>query len=460
MDSINSSKKTHTPLICIVYGILAVLPFFLIFNNNIWFDEAYTLALIKHSYGDIISILKSDMHPPLYFISLKAFCDIFGYSMAVTKIFSILGYEASLILGVTLIKKHFGQRTSALYLLITAAVPMNFYFSVQQRSYSWSFFFVALCFVSAVLVIRHDKLRYYVLLVIAGLFAGYNHIFSLLAISLIFAFTSFYYLFKKTKYVYRPAIADAAAILGYFYWIIPLFQQTGKAAGNFWLTGVDPYSVASFVFGIVVSAALMIKKENRNIEMIFAVFCVLGIQAVGLGITLLYKPLYIARYGSVIMGVFVFMTAFGLTKFSSVTQKIICLILTVSAVLSYCQAISWEYDNSAESFIARNHNIISDDDAFLYADNSCGVAAYYYPDNPHYCINSEDWYSAFGNVDCVSIEEALDKLDGSQRVWYVKVEKDDVNERVQNNFRLTKKDSFHCDKYSFELYEAEPVNNK
>ena len=362
-------------------------------------------------------------------------------------------------MGITLINKHFGQKTAALYLLVTAAIPMNFYFSVQQRSYSWSFFLVALCFISAVLVIRYDKPRYYVMMVIAGLLAGYNHIFSLLAISLIFVFVSFYYLFRKTKRVYRPAIADAAAVLGYSYWLIPLFQQTGAAVGGFWLTGVDPYSVASFVFGIVVSAVLMIKKENRNTEMIFAIFCVLGIQAIGLGITLIYKPLYIARYGSVIMGIFVFMTASGLTKFSSVTRRVICLILTASAALSYCQAISWEYDNSSEKFIARNNEVISDNDAFIYADNSCGVVAYYYPDNPHYCINSEDWYSAFGNVDCVSIEEALEKLDSGQRVWYVKVEKDDINDLMQENFRLSKKDCFHCDKYSFELYEAVPVNN-
>ena len=46
-------------LLYITWGILAVLPFFLIFNNNVWFDETYTLALIRHDYGDIIRILNT-----------------------------------------------------------------------------------------------------------------------------------------------------------------------------------------------------------------------------------------------------------------------------------------------------------------------------------------------------------------------------------------------------------------
>ena len=63
------------------YIILATLSLFsisLIFNDNLWFDEAYTLSLIQHSFSEIIKILKTDMHPPLYFISLKVFCEIFG----------------------------------------------------------------------------------------------------------------------------------------------------------------------------------------------------------------------------------------------------------------------------------------------------------------------------------------------------------------------------------------------
>lgn len=76
-------RANHT--VYIIFAVLSLFSLTLIFNDNIWFDEAYTLSLIQHNYSDIINILKSDMHPPLYFLSLKTFCCIFGYSITATK---------------------------------------------------------------------------------------------------------------------------------------------------------------------------------------------------------------------------------------------------------------------------------------------------------------------------------------------------------------------------------------
>ena len=36
--------------------VLALLPLGLVFNDTIWFDEAYTLALIRHDYGEVLDL--------------------------------------------------------------------------------------------------------------------------------------------------------------------------------------------------------------------------------------------------------------------------------------------------------------------------------------------------------------------------------------------------------------------
>lgn len=123
-------KNQRGKLPYIILAILSLFSISLIFNDNLWFDEAYTLSLIQHSFSEIIKILKTDMHPPLYFISLKVFCEIFGYSIPITKVFSVLGYIATLSLGLTVIKKHFGRKTSTVYMLTVGAIPMSLYFSV------------------------------------------------------------------------------------------------------------------------------------------------------------------------------------------------------------------------------------------------------------------------------------------------------------------------------------------
>ena len=69
-------KNQSNKLPYIIFGILSLFSVSLIFNNNLWFDESYTLSLIQHDFPKIIEILKTDMHPPLYFLSLKVFCMI------------------------------------------------------------------------------------------------------------------------------------------------------------------------------------------------------------------------------------------------------------------------------------------------------------------------------------------------------------------------------------------------
>lgn len=119
-----------------LFIILSLMASGLLFSDNVWFDETYTLALIRHNFYEIVEILQTDMHPPLYFIGLKLFCSMAGYDIVCTKLFSLLGYIMLLLLGCLIVRKDYGDRTAALYLLILGAIPMSFYFSVQQRCYS------------------------------------------------------------------------------------------------------------------------------------------------------------------------------------------------------------------------------------------------------------------------------------------------------------------------------------
>ena len=115
----------------ILAALLSFLSVSLIFSCGIWFDESYTLALIKHDYSDIIAILKDDMHPPLYFLGLKVFCGVFGYSLAATKAFSAIGFLLTLVLGCTIIKSDFGGKTALAYELF---LPVYLWCIILARS--------------------------------------------------------------------------------------------------------------------------------------------------------------------------------------------------------------------------------------------------------------------------------------------------------------------------------------
>lgn len=149
-------------------------------------------------------------------------------------------------------------------MLTVGAVPMMLYFSVQQRSYSWSIFFVTLCFIESLLFIANKKFYHCILFAIAGLGAAYNHIYALLAVAIIFAFANIYLLIKDRNLFKRVIIADLIMVAGYSFWIIPLLNQTKSASSNFWLSGVEPLSVIVFISGIAVSALVLMKRATEN----------------------------------------------------------------------------------------------------------------------------------------------------------------------------------------------------
>ncbi|MCH5202488.1 MAG: glycosyltransferase family 39 protein [Oscillospiraceae bacterium] len=442
----------------VALAIIALLPFCLIFNDNIWFDESYTLALIQHSYPEIIEILKTDMHPPLYFLSLKLFCNTFGYSIISTKVFSILGYSATVFIGGIILKKHFDLQTSIVYAVAVTAIPMVFYFSVQQRSYSWCIFFVTICFLQAVIAIKEEKSKYFIFMAISGLFASYNHFFALLAVGIIFAYINIFVFIKKRTHLKNILLSDTIIIIGYSLWVIPLLNQAQDAADNFWLKGIEPLSVIVFAFSLVIIGIFLLIKGNRIFEVIFAAICVLCLQTIGLIGTVFIRPFYIARYSIVIVGISACLISFAYKSMGEIVKKIVIILLCLMCAVNLSLTFIFEYDYSINNFRSSFHNELSKKDVFLYFDSSFGIMSYYYPDNKHICTYKENWFSAFENLEFIEKNQIQNLVSKKQNnIWIVKNSLTKTPDYIKNLFTLKKSYSFKCD---FNLYEVYSVVHK
>ena len=439
----------------ILTAIAALLPVGLVFNSNVWFDEAYTISLIRHSYSEIIEILKTDMHPPLYFLSLKLFCDVFGYSLIATKLFSVLGYTALIVLGAFTLKKHYGESTSLVFTMAAGAIPMLFYFSCQQRSYSWSVFFVTMCYLQAVLSVKKSDTYHFILMSAAALAAGYNHFFALLAVAIVFAAVNVYIVFKKRELIKKLIIADAITIAGYSVWVLPLLSQAKSAAKEFWLKGVEPLSVVIFVLSLSVIAVFLLKKSNRSFENIFAAVCVLGLQAGGLLGTILIRPFYIGRYSIVIAGVGAVFISFGCKELKGKVKGAVLILIAALLVTNYVSTAAFEYDSSASRFREKIDSVLSKNDSFLYFDSSFGVMSFYYPDNKHYCTFKQDWFSAFDNVKCIEKSQVKELADA--KIWIVTENTKKIPRYISKYYNISKYDSFKCDFNTYVIYLANPI---
>ena len=82
----------------VVFVLLIALSLcFLTVGDEIWFDEVFSVSIVKHSFSDIISFTAADVHPPLYYFILKCFTLIFGQRMSVYHLVSVIPFILMLL---------------------------------------------------------------------------------------------------------------------------------------------------------------------------------------------------------------------------------------------------------------------------------------------------------------------------------------------------------------------------
>ena len=433
----------------ILAALLSFLSVSLIFSCGIWFDESYTLALIKHDYSDIIAILKDDMHPPLYFLGLKVFCGVFGYSLAATKAFSAIGFLLTLVLGCTIIKSDFGGKTALAYELFFACIPMVYYFSTQQRCYSWSVFWVTLCFLLGHRLICRRRNSDALFFAIAFLFSAYNHIYALIAAAGIALFVNIYFLAKKDWDILKILLADVIILGGYFPWLWSLFFQTKNAVSDFWQTSLEPLSLIVFCGTMVLFFIISIKKMYRKLNILFAMYSIVFVQITGFLVSVIIRPLYIVRYASPLMGIFALLLAFCFYQFINHKKGII--ILSCFILFQYIAITCFEYSPSWTEFQNEFAEEYSQNDTFIYTDTSFGTFSYYYPENEHISFHYQNWYRAFENITYREPSDFLNQKTDN-RIWYVVNQKGAIPEWIKQNLKLKRMFSFRNDFNVFDVY--------
>ncbi len=451
-------KLTNKSVPYVVFLILTLLSVTLIFNDNIWFDESYTLSLIQHNYSEIVEILKSDMHPPLYFLSLRIFCDIFGYSIGGTKVFSVLGYMATLLLGCTVYKKRFGNYISVLYMLIIGAFPMTLYFAVQQRSYSWCIFWVSFCFIEALLFVENKGKYHAILFAVSALFAAYNHIYALLAVGIIYGFVNIYIFAKNRSLLFYTMLADFIVILGYFPWLMVLLNQVKEASGNFWLTELDMLSIVFFVISTMAGIIMLIQKRNRTLPVIFGIIVFWTLQMIALAVSILIRPLYIAKYGAVVLSAFSIAIAICIGNQSRRIKWGSCILMCVLNVVIFILITQFEYNPSFDNFKKDFQSVMTESDTFVYCDNSFGVLSYCYPQNRHICSYYVSWFDAFENIEYIEKDKISAELRGEETIWFVVNTQKKLPQWITRNFELEQYDTFTIDFNTFDVYELSLIN--
>ena len=204
MDSIlkKTIKILKSPLF--ILSLILVLALLLrlreINETSYWFDEAFTAVTVRSSWKDMFGIIKQDgVHPPVYYIILKIWSSIFGYSQAGIRSFSLITGLATVVVAFLLgklydVKYPIKGLVSA---FIIAISPFFVTYSLEARSYSFvAMLAVFLTYFVIKFLTNNYKLKYLIpafLIALLMFFTHYVQVVFIVAIIIASLFYSFVY---------------------------------------------------------------------------------------------------------------------------------------------------------------------------------------------------------------------------------------------------------------------------
>lgn len=456
MEKINNQlilvkkKKDKILMLNIIIIILGTIFISLgAFHTNIWFDESYSVAISNHSFSEIWNIGGNDVHPVFYYMMLKIVSLFFGNNILVFRLFSIVPIVILSILGITHIRKEYGERTGIIFSFLTLFLPIIAAYSSEIRMYTWVMLFVTITAIYANRIYKNElSIKNWVIFALFSLLSAYTHYYGLMFAGIINVIL-FIYLLKnrkgKNKDLKIFIIQAVVECLLYVPWLYYFIKQLTSVGGGYWIKlefpdilynvlGIQYMGSLSNIFGFCFAICLYIylgfviyrcKKERisvknaRNSLLLYVLIVFIAF------LISLKSPILYPRYLMTITGLLIFFIADIMAKEKSKYITIeICIIIFVTSLISNINIINNNYDNTNMKQIEYLEENIKDDDIIVYSNIGNGsVFAVYFKDNKQYFYNGDHWnveeaYKAYGPQ--METVEDLDFLkDYKGRIWII-----------------------------------------
>lgn len=456
MEKINNQlvlvkkKKDKILILNIIIIILGTIFISLgAFHTNIWFDESYSVAISNHGFSEIWNIGGNDVHPVFYYMMLKIVSLIFGNNILVFRLFSIVPIVILSILGITHIRKDYGERTGIIFSFLTLFLPIIAAYSSEIRMYTWVMLFVTITAIYANRIYKNElSIKNWVIFALFSLLSAYTHYYGLMFAGIINVIL-FIYLLKnrkgKNKDLKIFIIQAVVECLLYVPWLYYFIKQLTSVGGGYWIKlefpdilynvlGIQYMGSLSNIFGFCFAICLYIylgfviyrcKKERisvknaRNSLLLYVLIVFIAF------LISLKSPILYPRYLMTITGLLIFFIADIMAKEKSKYITIeICIIIFVTSLISNINIINNNYDNTNMKQIEYLEENIKDDDIIVYSNIGNGsVFAVYFKDNKQYFYNGDHWnveeaYKAYGPQ--METVEDLDFLkDYKGRIWII-----------------------------------------
>ena len=168
--------RHYRPILVMAMASTFALALSLGLKQSVWFDESYSIMLAKSSIPDLFRLTGVDAHPPFYYLLLKSWTSIFGYSELALRSLSALLAAFSVGAMFIFIKKFFRLSAATVTLPLLVLAPFLVRYSYEIRMYSLVTLLVVLATYFLKLGLEQNRKKdwaIYALLITLGMYTLY-----------------------------------------------------------------------------------------------------------------------------------------------------------------------------------------------------------------------------------------------------------------------------------------------
>lgn len=272
--------------------------------RSLWFDEAFSWRLIQFPWGEMIARDAADVHPPLFYILLKAWSVVFGTSLKAMRLFSVVASAGSIAAiylftsSAWTLARHKESLargralglTSALFLALSG---WQISFAWEARMYTLGVAFVLLSTWLLLSAVRQKKQQpglwvAYGLLAAASIYTHYYAIFSLAAqVLFIIAILLIQTRgrlgeFMQSRLAWYAALSGLVVAILFAPWLPTFLRQNSQVQAQFWIPAINRWSVPDTLYRMILPTADSPAHAGLRVMLTFAPMIVLTLAAIWL----------------------------------------------------------------------------------------------------------------------------------------------------------------------------------
>jgi len=463
-------------VILLITVLGAVARFSFIAKSSVWHDEGFSFALASRTPVEIWAGSARDVHPPLYYLLLHFWIELFGTSqLAIRSLSAIMGI-AVIPLGYIIVKKIAGKRAAVLAGFMLALAPFLIRYSQEARMYGLLGLVMLVAFYSVMRIVENPKKiwPYFLYAVSVGL-GLYTHYFTALAVISFWVYLITIqpprrWRFQKTIFLSSKWLfANVLALIIFLPWAPSALAQVRRAQGLSWLarasirtfhdtvwqffTFTDARQIITFLYWLIplVILALAIyllatDKSREKFTRLLVCYSFLPILT-ALAISL-QKPIFHERYFAFsAIGIYMIL-AVAISRLAG-KRSWLFAVMSLAVISTELVGIRNVYSQSNHQMGAVIQTVNS---GYLPNDQLLAAELYVYFDASYYnetgqkmllftANSSLNGYGESGLLYDKSVYlDSYQKLNLGQRVWLIgKTGQQDYYRQVPQNWQLLQK---------------------